>query len=191
MNTPLSPDPEFSKDDLQRGAPLFAWRAEDYHPHQRGILWIIVFCVIVFGSALALVLFSGESESGASILSDMKTGNIFMAITIFLAAAVYFYTHRRGDEDHEIVVYEKAIQIDKKTIPLKEVKGYWFIYEKDVSVINLELKEKKYRKERKIPIQMGEKTPEYFQENFERLLIPELLEKKEPILDKWIRILKL
>lgn len=189
MNTSIYSDSDDQKEN-PLGDVIFSWRAYDYDPHERGLVWIIIFCVIVFGSAIAF-LFTGESNPNSSLLTDMQTGNIFMAITIFLAAAVYFYTHKDGEAEHDIIVYEKAVQVDMKIIPKKNLKGFWFIYEDGVSIINLELQDKKYQKDQRIKLQMGNNDPEFFKENFAKIEFPELFDKQESLLDKWIRILKL
>jgi hypothetical protein len=193
MKNSFNPDSDSQNTNIQSDEPVFGWRAYNYHPHQRGPAWMILFCVIVFGSALALVFFSGQSDSenATSLFADMQTGNIFMAVTICLAAAVYFYIHRQGDQEHDITVYEYDMYIDNHRVPIKEITGFWFVYEDNVSLINIELQDKRYQKKRAISLQMGNHDPEFFQENFEKIGVEELFDKKESLIDKWIRVLKL
>ncbi len=170
----ISPTSRPSK-DFDPGSVLFSWQALDYHPHSRGWLWYVVFVLIIFGGA------------GWSIYADPKWGWT-TAVVIFLAAALYFWVHRKGDEVHEINVCEHGIFIDRQFLSLEQVAGYWFVYDETVSIVNIELKGDKGQK---ISLQMGEQTPDFFRENFERMGIEEIPDKKESLVDLWIRALKL
>ena len=160
------------------GKKLFTWRAFDYHPHERGIVWYSVFCFIVFGSA------------AWAIYTDPKTGWL-AAFTILVFAAAYFWTHRKAYETHDILVYEKVLQIDELYYLLEQFAGYWFVYGPEVAVINFELKSGKFQKEgRKVSLQMGPTPIEFFREHFELIGFPELDDRKESLLDLWLRVLK-
>lgn len=111
-----------------------------------------------------------------------------MAFALFIAAGVYFFIHRKGDEEHEITVFEKGILVDQKYFPMEKFAGYWFIFDETVSVINLQLSGKG---DRKIALQMGDKTPDFFRSAFPSTKLEELSDKKESLLDLWIRALKL
>jgi hypothetical protein len=106
-----------------------------------------------------------------------------------LAAAVYFYAHRKGNESHEIKVFERGLFIDQKFFPTENFAGFWVLYDETVAMINLQV-ESKHRKY-KIALQMGDKTPDFFRENFAKINFPELEDAKESLLDLWIRALKL
>jgi hypothetical protein len=156
------------------GNSLFTWEAYDYHPHQRGWVWLLVFCAITFGGAL-WALWSGDW---------------IMALTFFVVAAVYFYTHRQGNEVHQVHLTEKGILIDGRDFFYWEkLAGYWFIYDETVSVINFQFDDQK--RDRKISLQMGEVEPDTFREIFEKADFTELTNKKESLMDLWIRALKL
>ena len=174
--------------ELDLGQKVFEWTALDYHPFKRGKIWMIVFSVIVFGSAF-IGLFFGGTETGNALWTSNHFGNMLMAFTIFLAAAVYFFIHRKGTEVYKIQVFEKAFVIDGKMFPMADCIGYWFVYDTQVSVLNLEMKNT--RKNQTIKLQMGEKTPDFFRKNFSKLGLEELVDKKESIIDMWIRVLKL
>jgi hypothetical protein len=158
------------------GEEVFSWEAHDYHPHKRGIIWYTVFCAILFGGAVW------------AMVSDPKWGWL-MALSFFLAAAVYFLAHRKGDEMHKIKAFEQGIFIDKKFIATENVAGFWILYNETVSTVHLQLKSK-YQNQ-KISLQMGNNSPEFFRKNFAKMNIPELEDAKETILDLWIRALKL
>jgi len=153
------------------GTELFSWMAHDYHPHHRGWLWFVIFCLVFFGSAAWAFL----------------SGDWIMASTLFIAVAVYFWIHRNGNEEHTVRVYEKGIQVDRMYFPMERFTGFWFCYDPSVSVINLEMGGGK----RTLKLQMGQILPDDFREQFARISLPELMDKKENLIDLWIRALKL
>lgn len=156
------------------GENVFSWIAHDYHFHQRGIIWYVVFCFLIFGSALYFLFIEPQGW--------------LTAFTFFLVAAIYFWTHRNGNEDHEIHFFEKGFLVDNRGFYLWEkIEGYWFLYDETVSIINLKLKNKKNN----IALQMGKNEPEIFRKVLEKLEIEELENEKETLLDLWIRGLKL
>jgi hypothetical protein len=161
--------------DFDPGAIIFSWEASDYHPHKRGWSWFLVFSLVVFGG------------SGWAIYADPKWGWT-TAVVILLTAALYFWIHRKGEEIHEIRVCEHGVFIDRQFVSRDQIAGFWMVYDETVSVLNLELKG---NKNQKISLQMGDRTPDFFQENFERMDLPELTDKKESLVDLWIRALKL
>jgi hypothetical protein len=154
------------------GEKIFSWTALSYHPHNRGIVWYVVFCILFFGSAIwALV-----------------KGDFMMAFSLFIAVSVYFFVHRKGDEEHEIHVFEKGILVDRKYFPMEKLEGYWFLSDSTVNVLNLQLEGKGNRK---ISLQMGNKEADDFRSEFKNTTLSELPDKKESLLDLWIRALKL
>ncbi len=159
--------------DFQPGEEVFSWEAFDYHPHQRGWLWITLFCLILFGGALWALLSGGDWV---------------MAFTFFVVAAVYFWAHRQGDEVHHIRVFERAVVIDQQLVPLEDLSGFWFVYDQGVSVVHLQFKK---GQDRKISLQMGSNDPHFFRLGFEQVDLLELSEKRENLIDLWVRALKL
>ncbi|MCF7918135.1 hypothetical protein K9L27_04040 [Candidatus Gracilibacteria bacterium] len=159
------------------GKEIFSWTACNYHPHKRGWLWLTIFCIVFFGSAV-LMLFQGGGW-----------GDKLASATFLLALAMYFYVHKQGNEDHEVRVTERAVFIDNKLISLEKLSGYWFVYDETASLLNLQFENK--RRDQKIILQMGNQTPDFFRKNFARVDLLELEDKKEGLLDLWIRALKL
>lgn len=155
------------------GLELFGWMAHDYHPHNRGLVWYIVFCTIIFGTALWSLF----------ILKDW-----IMSLVLFLAAAVYFLVHRKGNEDHTVRIFENGLLIDdQKFYNWKEFSGFWFLYDETISVINFQIA----KKDQKIPLQLGELDPETIRNVLKQVDLEELEDQTEPLLDLWIRGLKL
>ncbi len=171
---PAAPRKAVAKFNL--GQEVFSWTALDYQPHHRGIIWYTVFCSIFFGGAVW------------SMISDPKWGWL-MALALFLSAAVYFYAHHKGEQTHEIKVFERGLFIDNKFFPLEKFAGFWLLYDETANMVNLQVESK--RRKYKISLQMGDKSPEFFRENFAKVGLAELSDTKESLLDLWIRALKL
>ena len=153
---------------------IFTWEAYDYHPHERGWLWITIFSLVIFGSAAW----------------GLRTGDWMVTLTFCTIAAVYLFTHRKGHQTHHIEIYQKGIKIDQTFFYKEQFQGYWFVYEERqaVAIINLQIADKK---DAKIPLQMGECTPEILREAMKKINLQELTEKKESLVDLWVRVLKL
>jgi hypothetical protein len=166
-----------NKQTFDSGKDIFSWESFDYHPHKRGWVWITIFCCIFFGSGF-LMLFQGGGW-----------GDKLAAVTFLLALAMYFFVHRNGEQHHTVRVTERAIFIDQKLIPLEQFRGYWFVYDQTAALIHLQFKNK--RRDHKITLQMGNRVPEFFRQNFLKVKLEELEGKKESSLDLWIRALKL
>jgi len=161
-----------SSREINTGEKIFSWTAMSYHPHDRGILWYVVFCALFFGSSVWA----------------LWRGDWVMALTLFVAVAVYFFIHRNGDEEHEIQVFEKGVLIDRKYFSMQRLEGYWFLTDETVNVLNLQLAGKG---DKKISLQMGDKAADYFRSEFKNTELQDLVDKKESLIDLWIRALKL
>jgi hypothetical protein len=161
---------------LDTGNPVFAWRAFDHPPYHRGWLWYVLFCTVLFGGAIWAVI-------------DEPRWGWIMATTFFIAAAVYFLSHRKGNELHDTTVFERGILIGEDKFVLKEkINGYWFVYEQDAETLNIELNG---RNKRIYSLQMGNLKPDFFREHLGTFGIEELEDRHEANLDRWIRIFKL
>jgi hypothetical protein len=161
-------------ENFNPGESIFSWTAHDYHPHRRGLLWMILFCLILMGGGIWALFFS-------------QTLGWSTALSFFVAASVYFYIHRKGNEDHEVEIFKNGLMIDQSQyIPWQAIRGYWFIYDETGAVIHFE----KQRNE-KIPLQMGQQKPETFRAILKSVGLEELENKQESLIDLWIRALKL
>lgn len=161
---------------LNMGNPIFAWRSFDHQPYHRGWLWYVLFCGVLFGGAFW------------AVFTDPQWGWL-MALTFFVAAAVYFWSHRNGNELHDITVYEQGILVgESKFIAKGKIAGYWFVYEPGVEILTLELRGKN---KKEILLQMGNLEPDFFREHLTTFGIEELEDRHEKNIDKWIRVLKL
>lgn len=157
------------------GKEIFSWNAHDYHPHKRGMVWIVVFSLFMFGVA------------AWSYLADPETGWI-TSLTLLLALSLYFYMHRNGEEHHDISVFENGVFIDQFFVSRSELEGYWFVYDETASLLHLERKGKYVRP---IQLQMGNVAPDIFRQVFSNLELEELTQKQESVIDLWVRALKM
>ncbi len=155
------------------GKVIFAWEAHDYHPHRRGWVWMGIFCLIIFGGA-------GWA---------LWTGDWVMAFTFFAVAAIYFFFHRKGHESHQIGILEKGLQVDTQFFPWDDFSGFWFVYDEmqAVSIVNFQ----KAEKDQKLSLQMGMLKPDDLRDVLKKVELEELKDKKESLVDLWIRALKL
>ena len=160
---------------LDSGNKLFSWVAHDYHPHERGLVWYVMFSLIFFGGAVW------------AAFSDPKWGWV-TSFSLCVVAAIYLFIHRDGDQDHEVQVFEKGLLIDdRRFIHWDKIQQFWFVYDRDVAIINFDLKK---TPDTPIKLQMGQVDPEEFREALNRL-IPEAEGKEESVFDLWVRVLKL
>lgn len=167
---------EQSPQPLDLGKPVIEWEAFDHHPYHRGWLWYVVFFGILTGGA------------AWAIWDDPQWGWL-VAVTFFIAAAVYLWSHRNGNELHQVSIFERGMFIENKFIPREKIAGFWIVYGEGVAVVNFEIKTQK--RLRKISLQMGKNNPDFFRENLSAMGIEEMTEKHESVLDMWIRALKL
>lgn len=163
-------------ENFEKGKKVFAWDAHDYHPHERGLIWMSVFCTILFGGAIW------------AYLSDPQWGWL-TSFSFFIAAAVYFLIHRNGNQGHEVQVFENGLFIDEKVFfPWSEFNGFWFVYDPTVAVVNFDfINSKKGR----IILQLGELTPEDLRKKLSKITLEEKEDQKEALIDLWVRALKL
>jgi len=118
----------------------------------------------------------------------LLNGDWIMALTFFIAVSMYFWVHRNGDEEHVVTIRKNGIQVDKRYFSIEKFIGYWFVYDQTVSVVNLQMEG---GASKKITLQMGKNTPDIFRKNFAILGLKEIPNKKESLVDMWVRALKL
>jgi len=158
------------------GKKLFSWTAHDYHPHERGVLWHIIFCAAFFGGSIW------------AVLADPRWGWV-TAFCFCTVAGIYLITHRGGNQDHEVQIFEKGLLIDERCfVHWDKVLKYWFVYDESVAVINFDLKKESNQP---IKLQMGDITLDKFREVLTAIPIEEDESKEESVIDLWIRVLKL
>lgn len=159
------------------GKELYSWVAFDYHPHERGVIWHIIFGLVVFGSAI-WAFYSGGNWGWISSFS------------VFFVASVYLWTHRNGHEFHEIRVFQRGLLIDGKDyFPWEQIMGFWVLYDEYIGVIKFLHKPRVG--EREITLQLGNAVKEDLEKALLEAEIEELTDKRESLVDLWLRVFKL
>jgi len=159
---------------LPQNKLVFSWKALDYHPYQRGRTWILIFGLITL-SLIGLAAFAFQDW--------------VMTISFLIVFIIYIAVHLKKEDAHDIQVFSDGVMIDSKFFPREHLIGFWFIYDKKAAIINLEIQEKKNVKT--ISLQMGEHFPDFFRENFAKIDLFELEDRKESVFDLWVRALKI
>lgn len=182
------------EDDIPEdmGAELAQWESYDSHPQERSMTWKVGF--VTFLAVVMLLIFWGTQGSGSSngsFWTDMTVGNIIMVFALFLSVGVYFWVHKNGTSTHVIQIYENALCLEGLCVPKNLIEGYWFLVKDGVSLLKLEIKNKKSQKIETISLQMGDETPQFFRDIFDRCDVQELMDREESVLDMCIRIFKL
>ncbi len=172
---------EKQKPTINPGKLIFRWNARDRQPHHRGVLWHSVF----FGVFLLMIAYGlwGHILLGTS---DRDWVMVIMAAFIY---TVYYFTHRNGPQIYEIGIYEKGLKVGKQCHPWYKFEGYWFIYFEDqgVSTVQFQLKDK----DDALNLQLESLTPDDMRIIMSHTPLTELTDKKEKLLDLWIRALRL
>ncbi len=166
------------KPKIRLGKKLINWSAPDYHPHERGLLWHIGFCGVMFGSAIFFLWW------------DKEWGWV-SAFTFCFVAAVYFWIHRDAEREHEIEIFENALILDKRNIfPWDKFRGYWILDDIHARLLVFEYSVK--RSDRVI-LQLEEISNSKIHKVLDKANIEELPKnsQKEALTDLWIRALKL
>lgn len=164
--------------NLRLGKELLSWVAPDYHPYERGLIWHIAFCAVMFGSAIFFLLW------------DPQWGWV-SAFAFCFVAAVYFWIHKDDNTVHEIKIFENAIQVDEKHIKGWDIfQGYWILEDMHARLLILEYKAK--RSDR-VVLQLDEMTTKKVKKSMEKTRLEEIpkKEQEEALTQLWIRALKL
>ncbi len=159
------------------GKRLYHWKAYDYHPHDRGLIWHICFGLVVFGAAVWSWFYGGD----LGWLSSFG---------IFLGAAVYFWIHKDGNEVHQIEFFEFGFMVDGRDFfPWDKVVGYWILFNETVSVIKFVQRSR--MGEQELTLQLGDAQLTKLKQSLKKIEISELGNRNEAVLDLWLRVFKL
>ena len=177
MKTTRTPSSQDYRHMHDPGPELYSWVAYDYHPHERGLIWHIVFALVVLGSAI-WAYYSGGNWGWIT------------SFCIFFMAAVYLWTHRNGHEFHEIRIFRRGLLVDGKDyFPWEQIGGYWIMYDEYIGVVKF--LHKLRVGEREITLQIGNAIKEDLEDALIRAELTELEDKQESLVDLWMRVFKL
>lgn len=95
------------------GDPVFAWSFLEYHPHERGRRWWIVFWILSIG----LVAYAGYTK------------NVLFAVIILIFDVIILFRHYEKPGMLECEVYDHGVIVGARYIPWKHVKKFWIAYD--------------------------------------------------------------
>lgn len=150
---------------------LLAWQAPVRTSHQRSEKWYLI----------------GGVMCAMAIVYGVMTGAWSLSLTFGMIAGLYFLTRNESHRDHSIVISEVGVEFDGKFHPWNELKEFWILNAPGYSELHLEPK-KHFRPE--ITIQTGTTDP-YILRDVLSLYLPQNPNKKERLLDTFIRFCKL
>lgn len=156
---------------LPSSEPLLTWQATTHVVHERGMKWYI---------AAGIVLLAG-------IAYGLYSGAWSLIVVLVLCGLMYGMLHNHVPALKTIVISEEGVKLDDKFERWDQFKGFWIIE----TPINSELHiAPKNRKQDEIIMQLNGVQPELVKQVLGPLT-EEIREKKETLIDKFIRICKL
>lgn len=168
----------FTLDENNIGKPMYEWITFDYHPHNRGWLWYVITTMIIVAILISLFFLSEDVVSRwISILSFV------------IGVSAYAYIHRKSQAVHRIFLFSKGILIDRSWYEWEQFHGFWFILDRGTTVLNLEVKDN--GKTKNISLQLGDQPSDKISKILTDLGLDFLPDHKEPVIDLWLRILKI
>ncbi|NQV12477.1 hypothetical protein HQ524_03865 [Candidatus Uhrbacteria bacterium] len=99
--------------DPKYGDLLLYWTMHEFHQHDRGTAWYVVFLLLGIG----LILFA------------ILTRNYIFAVLLILMGTFMIMQHFNDPEDVPIVILTTGIVIGNHYHPWEEVKNFWIAYE--------------------------------------------------------------
>lgn len=151
--------------------PILVWSAPSRPPHARDRKWYAI-----AGSIAALVL-----------IYALFTQAWTFAVVIVLLAVLYGVLHGKSHPLHSIRITEQALYWDSKTIPWRDLEGFWML--QGQGYVELHVEYRQAGKERLV-ILTGDMPPADIAAALGRFL-PSFADRREKLLDYIIRICKL
>lgn len=93
--------------------PTFSWTYYEYHPHERGRLWWILFWIV----SLGLVVYAGLTQ------------NFLFAVIILIFDIIILYRHYQKPEPIECEIYDHGVVLGEQYLPWKNIKKFWIVYD--------------------------------------------------------------
>ncbi|HJN85469.1 MAG TPA: hypothetical protein QF873_04110 [Patescibacteria group bacterium] len=99
--------------DPKYGDLLLYWTMKEFHQHERGTAWYVVFLV----SGIALILYA------------ILTSNYIFAVLLILFGTFMIMQHFHDPEDVPVVILTTGLVIGNHYHPWDEVTNFWIAYE--------------------------------------------------------------
>ncbi len=178
-------------DSSAKGERITQWIAFDAHPQNQNWHWKFAFIGFVFVCGALLFWLNRSPQTESSVWTSMGVGNIIMVCAIAFALFSYFWVHKKGTQSYTVDVFESGLLIGDFLLPVSCIKSYWCLYTDDVALLYVLVEKENDTKIMPVQINMGNETPDFFEELFAQLGVPREESPSEPILDFCIRKLKL
>lgn len=152
---------------------VFEFKFKSFDKHRRGTLWYV--------SALII--------AGLLLLYALYTKNFLFAVLIMTIGFIIFMHDLRDPEEHDCIVTDGGIFIDKEFYPYNHFTRFWLIYEPP-SVKNLYL-EREGITTSHITIPIGDADPMEVRRWMRRVVLEDLERNEEPTSETFARIFKI
>lgn len=149
---------------------LLTWKAPIKAHAERTKRWYVIAGVIVLAIAAYAII----------------TGAWSVALVSVLCGGMYVMVHDHRLPDANVTVTENGISVNDKTLAWKEVKGYWLVFTPDY----IELHVAPSNRKPELIVQTGNQDITALKQAMAEFT-QELPEKKEYLVDTFIRLLKL
>ena len=165
----------FDQSDAEKSA-LYAWDTYDGHPHQRGWGWYTGAAVII------VMVLCGLYWSG----NHSWTDGLSMG-AILLGLVVYAWIHQKDLRTPRILLHPKGLIVDGKRTEWKEFQHYFLVIDETVALIYF--RGKKAKNHHRFLIHPEDQA--LLEKALKKVGLPLDPDGKEPLLDLWLRALKL
>lgn len=153
--------------------PVFSWTFLEYHPHERGMVWWVVFWILSIG----LVAYAGYTK------------NFLFAVIILIFDVIILFRHHQQPESIECKVYDHGVMLGDRHIPWKQVKKFWIAYDPP------EVKRLYFTHDsgfqHTTTVSIEEQNPIELREFLKQYLIEDLDQEDEHLTDTLSRLLKI
>jgi hypothetical protein len=150
---------------------LLSWKAPIHQAHKRQKGWYIGMGIVVFLIA-AISLLSGAWS---------------VAIVAILCGAMYYFVHDHAYPEVTMKITNRGTYVAGNFLSWEEISGYWLMHTPSYTELHITPKE---TKKRELIIQTAN-TDQYVIRQILNQRISELTDKRERLLDVFIRICKL
>jgi len=150
--------------------PFFCFESYDYPIIQRGKKWYISIGVI---GLLILII-------------SIWTKDVFMPLAIVVTGITWYLFKINTRPKMLIAFYEYELMIDEVKIPSHKIISYFFVKESNYKALYIIQKPNK-----KMRLPLGETALQEIELALKNWSVPKIVDAKEPLLDLWIRALKL
>lgn len=150
---------------------LLTWQAPVVPRHHRTWRWYLIAGTII----------------GACAAYGVWTGSYPFAAVAVLIGVVYVLLHRHAPPDRTFALTSVAAHLEKRTLAWAACAGFWFLHTADYTELHLVPTD---RRTRELIIQTGNQDIDRIRALLQER-VPELTDRRERLLDTFIRICKL